>query len=295
MSSLRSLLLSLSLLSLPLPALAQTLPAPVCNAPALARLKPHLSAPGETIAAIAGQYQLLPETLIHFNPRFSRTEPVPAGSTVIIPPYNGIQITTPNGATWQDLAQSYGVRADVLYEINGCQQFPHSAAFIPYSQAGNQARPTLDLYEGLNTSPLTVPLQQGLAYGWYERSGQDQGFHGGLDLIAPVGTTVQAAAPGMVVFIGQEGDYGQLVVINHSANRQTRYAHLAAIAVEPGTWVEAGHPLGTVGTSGRPDLAIPHLHFEVRQQTSVGWLAQDPAIHLPADLEIDATPSGGIR
>lgn len=293
MFPLRSLLISLSLLTLPLPAFAQTLPTPACNAPALARLKPHLSTPGETIAAIAAQYQLLPETLIHFNPRFSRTGAVPTGSTVIIPPYNGIQVTIPNGATWQDVGEFYGVRADVLFEINGCQRQPEAVAFIPHSQAGNLAQPVgdpSDLYEGLSASPLTIPLQQGLAYGWHERSGQGQTFHNGLDLLAPVGTAVQAVAPGTVVFIGQEGDYGQLVVINHGANRQTRYAHLEAIAVKPGAQVEAGQRLGTVGTSGRPDLAVPHLHFEVRQQAPAGWVAQDPAVHLPPDLEIIATP-----
>ncbi|NEO84179.1 MAG: M23 family metallopeptidase [Spirulina sp. SIO3F2] len=290
----RSLLISLSFLTLPLPALAQTLPAPACNAPALARLTPHTSTAGQTIAAIAAQYQLLPETIAHFNPRFSRTSALPVGSTVLIPPYNGIQITTPNGATWKDLANSYGVRADVLFEVNGCQKAPGAVAFIPHSQAGRPPGSinSGDLYEGLSRSPLTIPLQQGLGYGWYQRGEQGQTFHNGLDLLAPVGTSVQAAAPGIVAFTGLEGDYGYLVVINHAAGRQTRYAHLGAIAVNMGDSVEAGQRLGTVGTSGRPDLATPHLHFEVRQQAPVGWVAQDPTLHLPPDVEILAAPGG---
>jgi murein DD-endopeptidase MepM/ murein hydrolase activator NlpD len=90
------------------------------------------------------------------------------------------------------------------------------------------------------------------------------------------------ADSGTVAFVGQEGNYGYLVVINHPRGRQTRYAHLGKIQVQIGQVVKTGDVLGTVGATGKPDLNIPHLHFEVRYQSPVGWVAQDPLIHLQA-------------
>ncbi|MGB0564839.1 MAG: LysM peptidoglycan-binding domain-containing M23 family metallopeptidase [Spirulinaceae cyanobacterium] len=267
------------------PAIAQSLPAPACAAPALARLTPHTSAAGETLAAIAAQHRLTLATVQHFNPRLPQGT-LPAGTTVLIPPYNGIQITVPLGSTWNDLAKDYQVRADVLFEVNGCRRDPEAVAFIPRSTQRPTVLPSAagDRYEGLTHSPLAIALTRGLAYGWYEREAQAQSFHSGLDLLAPVGTTVQAAATGTIAFVGPEGDYGQLVVINHAGGRQTRYAHLSSITVNMGQAVEAGQAIGTVGTSGRPDISPSHLHFEVRQQAPVGWIAQDPALHLQVEV-----------
>ncbi|MEM8638753.1 MAG: M23 family metallopeptidase [Cyanobacteria bacterium P01_G01_bin.54] len=271
--------------SAPAQTLPQPSPAPACAAPALDRFIPHSTTTGETLAAIASQYGLTLATLQHFNPRLPQS-PLPSGTTVLVPPYNGIQVRVPTGSTWNDLAQAYQVRADVLFEVNGCQA-PGAVAFIPRSGTQRpRALPSAsDRYEGLTASPLTVALASGLAYGWYEQGGQGQTFHNGLDLLAPLGTTVQAAADGAIAFAGSEGDYGQLVVINHAGGRQTRYAHLDSITVSVGQAVRAGQAIGTVGNSGRPDINPSHLHFEVRQQAPVGWIAQDPVLHLQVEVQ----------
>ena len=80
--------------------------------------------------------------------------------------------------------------------------------------------------------------------------------------------------------MGQQDNYGNLVVVNHPGGKQTRYAHLDTIQVVIGQQVNSGEVLGTVGTTGRPDLDTPHLHFEVRDNSPLGWVAQDPVIHL---------------
>jgi Peptidase family M23/Putative peptidoglycan binding domain len=101
-------------------------------------------------------------------------------------------------------------------------------------------------------------------------------FHAGLDLTAPQGTTVGAAAAGRVVFAGfATGGWGNLVVVAHAGGVTTRYAHLARIDVRPGQVVAAGAGLGTVGATGR--ATGPHLHFEVR----VRGAAVDPLPALP--------------
>lgn len=256
-------------------------PSSACQQPVLNRLQRHQVAPGETLASIARQYNLQPSTLISLNSL--RGNYVAVGTQILIPPFNGIRIRVPNGARWTDLSSAYGLRADVLFEINGCQA-PAEYAFIPgvhgQSTQGSP-KPQVDNYSGLATYPLPQSASVGLAYGWYTHpQTQEQKFHSGVDLLVASGTNVLAADSGTVVFVGSQGGYGTLVVINHSGGRQTRYAHLASTTVQAGQTIQAGEMLGTVGASGQPDIEQSHLHFEVRQNFPVGWVAQDPVIHL---------------
>jgi len=88
-------------------------------------------------------------------------------------------------------------------------------------------------------------------------------FHGGLDLPAPSGTGVAAAAPGRVSYAGwRAGGWGRLVVVAHRDGVRSLYAHLSRIDVRLGQRVQAGFQLGLVGATG--DATGPHLHFEVR-------------------------------
>jgi murein DD-endopeptidase MepM/ murein hydrolase activator NlpD len=140
----------------------------------------------------------------------------------------------------------------------------------------------VDNYTGLAQWPIQPTPKIGLDYGWQNQAaGQDAFFHSGVDLLAPLDTPVMAAAAGEVILVSQEGAYGFLVVIDHGNGRQTRYAHLSRFAVDPGEKVPAGTVIGYVGSTGRPDIASSHLHFEVRVQSPVGWAAQDPKLHLP--------------
>jgi murein DD-endopeptidase MepM/ murein hydrolase activator NlpD len=99
-------------------------------------------------------------------------------------------------------------------------------------------------------------------------------FHTGIDLPAPTGAGVVAAAPGRVTYAGHlDGGWGLLVTVAHSAGVRTLYAHLSRIDVHVGELVQAGWQVGLVGATG--DATGPHLHFEVR----VHGAAVDP---LPA-------------
>ncbi|MDR1728390.1 MAG: peptidoglycan DD-metalloendopeptidase family protein [Acidobacteriota bacterium] len=86
-------------------------------------------------------------------------------------------------------------------------------------------------------------------------------FHKGVDIAAPAGTPVVAALPGKVVAAGNEGGYGNTVMVEHEDGLRTRYAHLSSINVKVGDRVTSEDTLGTVGSTGRSTGA--HLHFEV--------------------------------
>jgi len=95
------------------------------------------------------------------------------------------------------------------------------------------------------------------------RRKQRRKVHKGLDFVAQRGTLVHAAGPGVVLRAQVSGSYGRLVIVDHGAGQQTRYAHLQRIKVRRGQRIEAGTVVGKVGSSGR--VTGPHLHFEVRQ------------------------------
>lgn len=282
-----------------LPALAQTAAAAngqdLCPTPALKRLQDHRVGAGETLASIAQRYALSPQTLMSFNPT-ARSGQVSAGQTLTIPPHNGIRVTIAPGKTWRDLAQQYSVQADVLFEINGCRE-PEGLVFVPGVnwapgvEASRVSKPEPQLSAPiLANQPLAKPGAILVNYGWQlQPSLKKVSFHGGIDLAAQVGETVLATGAGTVAFSGNQVGYGQLVVINHGQGLQTRYAHLSKIQVQVGQRVEVGEAIGQVGQTGDPSTPEPHLHYEVRLNSKVGWVAQDPNPYLRS------TPTVGTR
>ncbi len=253
----------------------------VCPQPALSRLTRHKVVAGETLESIANRYNLIPATLISLNPVL-RGRSMPVGREILIAPFNGIRVEVPAGSGWQDVAAAYGVRADVLYEINGCQQISRQV-FIPgvnWSAGGGRV---VEAYTGFAGYPLPSVASVALSYGWHQNPNTGQArFHSGIDLLADPGTTVLSVDSGTVAFASQQGSYGNLVVVNHQGGRQTRYAHLGRVSVAAGQQVKRGDTLGIVGSTGRPDTDKPHLHFEVRYYSPQGWVAQDPEPNLKA-------------
>jgi len=252
-----------------------------CPPPVLERLNSHKVVAGETLESIAAQYNLVPATLTNLNPGLKEGVTPSVGSEVLIPPFNGIRIQVPAGSSWKDLATAYGVRAELLFEVNGCKTQPQQLVFLPgvnWSEEGNQPK---DNYTGFAGYPLPSVAPVGLSYGWQQNSGDEQvEFHPGIDLVADIGTPVLSVDAGTVAFAGEQGNYGNLVVVNHQGGRQSRYAHLASVMAKVGQQVQSGDTLGTVGNTGVPDISQPHLHFEVRYNSSLGWVAQDPELHL---------------
>jgi len=85
--------------------------------------------------------------------------------------------------------------------------------------------------------------------------------HQGIDFAAPVGTPVRVVGDGVVEFSGTQRGFGNVVIVRHSRNRSTLYAHLQRIDVKRGQRVAQGQLIGAVGETGW--ATGTHLHFEI--------------------------------
>jgi murein DD-endopeptidase MepM/ murein hydrolase activator NlpD len=123
---------------------------------------------------------------------------------------------------------------------------------------------------GVSASGLIWPVNGIVTSGFGWRWGR---MHEGIDISAPTGTAVRAAASGSVIYAGSMGGYGTIIVIDHGNGLATAYAHLSSIWIGGGS-VSQGQGIGAVGCTG--SCTGPHLHFEVR----VNGSAVDPMGYL---------------
>ena len=120
---------------------------------------------------------------------------------------------------------------------------------------------------------LIWPTKGTLTSGFGNRNGRR---HEGIDIAAPKGTPIKAAAAGKVVFSGWgPTGYGKMVILEHKNNLTTVYAHNSKILVKKGARVKQGQRISLMGSTGRS--TGPHLHFEVRNDTE----PKNPIKYLP--------------
>lgn len=101
-------------------------------------------------------------------------------------------------------------------------------------------------------------------------------FHKGIDLGVANGTKVKAADGGTVIYAGTAKGYGNVLIIDHGNGLQTRYAHLESFTVPKGTKVSQGQIVAKADSTGVGTGA--HLHFEVRENSSVNKAPFDPSL-----------------
>ena len=107
-------------------------------------------------------------------------------------------------------------------------------------------------------------------------------FHRGIDIPVPLGTAIRAAAAGTVSFSGEQGSYGNLVVIDHGNGFQSYYGHNSKLLVEKGDVVQKNQVIAAAGSTGRS--TGNHCHFEVHYKGQV----VDPMNYLPSQNDAPA-------
>ena len=214
--------------------------------------------------------------------------PLGTGDAHVEPELVGTTHVVQKGETLYRIARTYGIEARELMEANGISDpktlVPGQEIFVPGAPhpldvtplpggaaAASEPDPTLLPRKG-GSATLQWPLKGVLYRGFGVKQGQR---HDGIDLSAPEGTLVRAAASGEVIYTGNQSGYGTIVILRHPGSLITLYAHNSAVLVKDGDRVESGTPIAKVGQTGR--TTGPHLHFEVRE----GTRPRDPLPYLP--------------
>jgi len=113
-----------------------------------------------------------------------------------------------------------------------------------------------------NGTPVSAAYNSS-SYGWrIDPFTGYKAFHEGLDFPANIGTSIRAAADGIVSEADHTSDYGNIVKIEHGSGLETRYAHASKLLVHVGERVVKGQVVAEVGNTGRS--TGPHLHYEIR-------------------------------
>jgi murein DD-endopeptidase MepM/ murein hydrolase activator NlpD len=114
-------------------------------------------------------------------------------------------------------------------------------------------------------APDGNPVEKGwVTRGFGENAGlEGRSFHNGCDIAVPEGTPVVGAAPGVVIFAGDDPTYGKLVIVQHGlTGYSTFYGHNRELKVRAGANVKRGEVLALSGNTGKS--SAPHLHYEIR-------------------------------
>ena len=170
-------------------------------------------------------------------------------------------------ARQQDLAQLTAIEREQLSEMEALQKV--SATLTAKIQAAQAAAGTGG--GSPSAAGLIWPVLGPVTSAFGPRWGR---MHEGIDIAAPSGTPIRAAASGTVIYAGWLGGYGNLVVLDHGNGLSTAYAHQSSIAAGNGQFVTQGQVIGYVGSTG--NSTGPHLHLEVR----VNGVPADPLGYL---------------
>ncbi len=226
---------------------------------------------GDTIGQVARMYDVSVNTILWANDLKSSV--LSEGQIIIILPVSGVMHIVKEKDTLKSIAKKYkadvedikrfnGILTDSELEVGSAITVPDGDISSPKTVGkSTSSKGTSRLIAGFDGPDLGRTFLRpvdGL---------KTQGLHGynGVDLGAPIGTPVIAAAAGRVVLArsgGYNAGYGSYVVIEHDGGVQTLYAHLSKVSVETGDLVYRSQKVGNVGSTGRS--TGPHLHFEVR-------------------------------
>lgn len=230
---------------------------------------------GDTLSQIAEMFGVTRNTILWANdiPKETSIQP---GDELVILPITGVRHVVKTGETINSIAKKY--KGDM--KDDAVDTF--ITDILAYNQLDSadevKVGETIVIPGGQIALAQTVPAKSGAksSGGGAVATGlihplpgavRTQGAHGynSVDLAAPAGTPIRAAAAGEVIISkasGWNGGYGQYIVIKHPNGTQTLYAHMSSNAVAVGAKVAQGQKIGGVGTTGRS--TGNHLHFEVR-------------------------------
>jgi LysM repeat protein len=244
---------------------------------------------GDTLPSIAKMFGVSANTIVWANN--IKNGKISVGDDLVILPISGVRHTVVKGDTLESIAKLYKADMGDILSYNGLTTSSKLSIgeeiIVPDGELGagpasgtssgsssgssgssvNSCGLHISHYERLLVNPCNYPSYPGYYLRPISGGVKTQELHGynAVDLAAPIGTTIRAAADGTVIVSrtsGYNGGYGIYVVISHPNGTQTLYAHMSHDSVTVGQKVSQGDPIGAIGMTG--DTTGPHVHFEVR-------------------------------
>jgi murein DD-endopeptidase MepM/ murein hydrolase activator NlpD len=226
---------------------------------------------GDTLSSIANMFDVSINTITWANNIKNST--IQPGQELVILPISGVRHTVKSGETVKSITNKYNAELEDVLAYNGISADAKIAAgdviIIPNGTISTSS--SSKSKSGSASKSTSSSGTKNVASGYYIRplvgGVKSQGIHGynAVDLAAPIGTTLRAAASGKVIVAAQggyNGGYGSYVVISHPNGTQTLYGHMSRVDVSVGEQVVQGETIGAVGSTGHS--TGPHVHFEVR-------------------------------
>ncbi len=219
---------------------------------------------GDTLIHIARNFQVSVQEIMAAN-NIKNPDRILIGQQVVIPNQKKENQThvVGRGETLSHIAKGYQISLAEIIRINQIKNpdliYPGQKIMIPPNNPVNIQE---------DSEPNFIWPAEGWISSYFGKRGDN--FHFGIDVANEVGTPIMAAECGEVIFCGTASGYGKLIIIDHSKEYLTYYAHNLKNNVKEGDVVFQGQIIAFMGTTG--NATGPHLHFEVRKN----GVPQDP-------------------
>lgn len=253
------------------PALVEAEPGPL---PLMYRYKVQ---PGDTVSGLAERFDIAGYYILWNNiDVITDADFLRVGAELQVPSRPGILHGVRYGETLIEIAAEYDARVADIIEANELGRdggiFAGQTILVPNGRLAQPSQPTPGLIAAAKWRYNFIWPTRNVITSYF-----GPGHPLGIDISAPVGTPIRAAADGTVIFVGGYAccSYGLYVQVAHGGGFTTLYAHLRNFAVKHGDAVEAGTVLGHAGLTGR--TTGPHLHFELK----VNGVRRNPLLYLP--------------
>ena len=226
----------------------------------------------DTLAQISEMFNISVNTIVWAND-LDRKVPLREGQTLVVLPVDGVQYVVQKGDTLSGIVKKFNANLDTVISFNDLGSnhvlSVGQTILIP-DGVENSLGSSLSTASPARTHTVsavgyyTNPLPSG-----HKTQGMHGYAHNSIDIGAPTGSSILAAADGIVVVSQFRpsgnpwfGGYGNNVMIKHPNGTFTRYGHMSVVYVSEGVHVSKGQAIGEVGSTG--DSSGPHLHFEIR-------------------------------